>query len=221
MDYLLELFNVNLVYKLNGKSLQILKKINLSLKAKESVSIIGESGSGKTSLIMIIAGLEQITSGKLIFDNKNFETLSEDEISSVRKKDIGIIFQSFYLLPNLTSLENVKIVLEINKIKNSIKKSKEILEKVGLKNRMNHYPSQLSGGEQQRVAIARSLVSKPKLLLADEPTGNLDGRNSNQISEILFKTVKEENTSLIIVTHDHNIANKADRKILIHDGKLE
>ena len=130
------------------------------------------------------------------------------------------LLQSFFLLPNLTSLENVNIVLEINNIKNSILKSKEILEKVGLKNRFDHYPSQLSGGEQQRVAIARSLVSKPKLLLADEPTGNLDGKNSMQISNMLFNIVKEENTSLILVTHDQKIANRADRKIIIHDGKL-
>lgn len=220
MSNLLQLNDVSLVYKINNKSLQILKRINFSLKSKESISIIGESGSGKTSLIMLIAGLERITSGKLVFDNKNIEMLSEDQLSSIRKKDIGIIFQSFFLLPNLTTLENVNIVLEINNIKNSILKSKEILEKVGLKNRFDHYPSQLSGGEQQRVAIARALVSKPKLLLADEPTGNLDGKNSMQISNILFNIVKEENTSLILVTHDQKIANRADRKIIIHDGKL-
>ena len=220
MSNLLQLNDVSLVYKINNKSLQILKRINFSLKSKESISIIGESGSGKTSLIMLIAGLERITSGKLVFDNKNIEMLSEDQLSSIRKKDIGIIFQSFFLLPNLTTLENVNIVLEINNIKNSILKSKEILEKVGLKNRFDHYPSQLSGGEQQRVAIARALVSKPKLLLADEPTGNLDGKNSIQISNILFNIVKEENTSLILVTHDQKIANRADRKIIIHDGKL-
>ena len=202
MGNLLQLNDVSLVYKINNKSLQILKRINFSLKSKESISIVGESGSGKTSLIMLIAGLERITSGKLVFDNKNIETLSEDQLSSIRKKDIGIIFQSFFLLPNLTTLENVNIVLEINNIKNSLFKSKEILEKVGLKNRFDHYPSQLSGGEQQRVAIARSLVSKPKLLLADEPTGNLDGKNSMQISNILFDIVREENTSLILVTHD-------------------
>ena len=220
MGNLLQLNDVSLVYKINNKSLQILKRINFSLKSKESISIVGESGSGKTSLIMLIAGLERITSGKLVFDNKNIEMLSEDQLSSIRKKDIGIIFQSFFLLPNLTTLENVNIVLEINNIKNSILKSKEILEKVGLKNRFDHYPSQLSGGEQQRVAIARSLVSKPKLLLADEPTGNLDGKNSMQISNMLFNIVKEENTSLILVTHDQKIANRADRKIIIHDGKL-
>ena len=220
MGNLLQLNDVSLVYKINNKSLQILKRINFSLKSKESISIVGESGSGKTSLIMLIAGLERITSGKLVFDNQNIETLSEDQLSSIRKKDIGIIFQSFFLLPNLTTLENVNIVLEINNIKNSILKSKEILEKVGLKNRFDHYPSQLSGGEQQRVAIARSLVSKPKLLLADEPTGNLDGKNSMQISNMLFNIVKEENTSLILVTHDQKIANRADRKIIIHDGKL-
>lgn len=220
MSNLLQLNDVSLVYKINNKSLQILKRINFSLKSKESISIVGESGSGKTSLIMLIAGLERITSGKLVFDNKNIEMLSEDQLSSIRKKDIGIIFQSFFLLPNLTTLENVNIVLEINNIKNSILKSKEILEKVGLKNRFDHYPSQLSGGEQQRVAIARALVSKPKLLLADEPTGNLDGKNSMQISNILFNIVKEENTSLILVTHDQKIANRADRKIIIHDGKL-
>ena len=138
MSNLLQLNDVSLVYKINNKSLQILKRINFSLKSKESISIIGESGSGKTSLIMLIAGLERITSGKLVFDNKNIETLSEDQLSSIRKKDIGIIFQSFFLLPNLTSLENVNIVLEINNIKNSILKSKEILEKVGLKNRFDH-----------------------------------------------------------------------------------
>ena len=220
MSNLLQLNNVNLIYKLNDKSLQILKNVSFSLNSKESVSVIGESGSGKTSLIMLIAGLEKVSSGKLIFNNQNLELLSEDELSRIRKKNIGIIFQSFFLLQNFTALENVNIVLEINKVKNSLEKSKEMLEKVGLKDRLNHYPSQLSGGEQQRVAIARSLVFKPKLLLADEPTGNLDGKNSNQISDILFDAVRNENISLILVTHDHNIANRADRKILIHDGKV-
>ncbi len=220
MNNLLEIKNLNLIYKINNKSLQILKNINLSLKQKESISIVGESGSGKTSLIMLIAGMEKFNSGDLIFDGINLKDLNEDQLTDIRKKNIGIIFQSFFLLPNFTALENVNLSLEINNINNGLVKSKDILDRVGLKNRLNHFPGQLSGGEQQRVAIARSLVMKPKLILADEPTGNLDKVNSLLISNILFDLVKDEGSSLILVTHDSKIANKANKKVEINDGKI-
>ena len=220
MNKLLEIKNLSLSYKINNKSLQILKNVNINLNYKESISVVGESGSGKTSLIMLIAGLEKFNSGELIFDGNNFKNLNEDELSDIRRKNIGIIFQSFFLLPNFTALENVNLTLEINNINNGLNKSKEILDKVGLKHRLSHYPSQLSGGEQQRVAIARSLVMKPKLILADEPTGNLDKINSSLISSILFDIVKDSGSSLILVTHDTKIANKAHKKIEINDGKI-
>ncbi|MAJ14230.1 MAG: ABC transporter ATP-binding protein [SAR116 cluster bacterium] len=220
MNNLLEIKKLNLIYKINNKSLQILKNINLSLKQKESISVVGESGSGKTSLIMLIAGMEKFNSGDLIFDGINLKNLNEDQLTDIRKKNIGIIFQSFFLLPNFTALENVNLSLEINNINNGILKSKDILDRVGLKNRLNHFPSQLSGGEQQRVAIARSLVMKPKLILADEPTGNLDKVNSLLISNILFDLVNDEGSSLILVTHDTKIANKANKKVEINDGKI-
>ena len=220
MSILLKLKNVNLKYKTGQKNISVLDNINLIIKKKETVSIVGESGSGKTSLIMLVGGLERATSGKIFFQDQEITKLNDDQVSKIRKKSIGIIFQSFYLIPNYTAVENVALTLELNKFKNPEKNAKELLERFGLKNRLNNLPSQLSGGEQQRVAIARAIAMKPELILADEPTGNLDTENSIMISKILFNYVKEEGSSLIIVTHDTKLANKNDRKIKIKDGKI-
>ena len=146
--------------------------------------------------------------------------MNDYQVSKIRKKNIGIIFQSFYLIPNYTAVENVALTLELNKFKNPERNAKELLDRFGLKHRLNNLPSQLSGGEQQRVAIARAIAMKPELILADEPTGNLDSENSLMISKILFNYVREEGSSLIIVTHDTKLANKTDRKIKIKDGKI-
>ena len=146
--------------------------------------------------------------------------MNEDEISEIRRKNIGIVFQSFYLIPNYTALENVSLSLEINKFDNPTVKAKEILDRFGLSNRFNNFPSQLSGGEQQRVAIARSVAMKPEIILADEPTGNLDSENTHKISDLLFNYIEDENASLIMVTHDNNLANLTKRKITIKDGVI-
>ena len=221
MTTLLKLKKINLKYQTGKKNISVLKNIDLIIKKKETVSVVGESGSGKTSLIMLIGGLERPTSGKIIFNEKEITNLPEDEISKVRKKSIGIIFQSFYLIPNYTAVENVALTLELNKFKNPEKEAKILLDRFGLKRRFNNLPSQLSGGEQQRVAIARAIAMKPDLILADEPTGNLDTENSLMISDILFKYVKEEGSSLIIVTHDPKLSDKSKRKIKIKDGKIK
>ena len=220
MNTLLKLQNINLKYQNDKKNLKILSNINLTVKKKETISVVGESGSGKTSLIMLIGGLEKATSGKIYFNNKDLTNLSEDKISEIRRKNIGIVFQSFYLIPNYSALENVALTLELNKFRNPNSQAKELLYRFGLKNRFNNLPGQLSGGEQQRVAIARAIAMKPELILADEPTGNLDSENSLMISKILFKYVAEEGSSLIMVTHDHKLANKSKRKIKIIDGKI-
>ena len=221
MTTLLKLKKINLKYQTGKNNISVLKNIDLIIKKKETVSVVGESGSGKTSLIMLIGGLERPTSGKIIFNEKEITNLPEDEISKVRKKSIGIIFQSFYLIPNYTAVENVALTLELNKFKNPEKEAKILLDRFGLKHRFNNLPSQLSGGEQQRVAIARAIAMKPDLILADEPTGNLDTENSLMISDILFKYVKEEGSSLIIVTHDPKLADRSKRKIKIKDGKIK
>ena len=220
MTTLLKLQNVNLKYQNDKKNLKVLNNINLTVKKKETISIVGESGSGKTSLIMLIGGLEKATSGKIYFNNNDLTNLSEDKISEIRRKNIGIVFQSFYLIPNYSALENVALTLELNKFRNPNSQAKELLYRFGLKNRFNNLPSQLSGGEQQRVAIARAIAMKPELILADEPTGNLDSENSLMISKILFNYVAEEGSSLIMVTHDHKLVNKSKRKIKIIDGKI-
>ena len=169
---------------------------------------------------MLVGGLERATSGKIFFKDQEMTKLNDDQVSKIRKKSIGIIFQSFYLIPNYTAVENVALTLELNKFKNPERNAKELLDRFGLKHRLNNLPSQLSGGEQQRVAIARAIAMKPELILADEPTGNLDTENSLMISKILFNYVREEGSSLIIVTHDTKLANKTDRKIKIKDGKI-
>ena len=221
MNKLLKLSNVNLSYNTDNNLIKVLQDVSLEVYHKDTVSIVGESGSGKTSLIMLIGGLEKATSGKIQFKEFEISNLNEDQISEIRRKNIGIVFQSFYLIPNYTALENVSLTLEINKISNPEQKAKDMLSRFGLGQRLNNLPSQLSGGEQQRVAIARSIVMKPQLILADEPTGNLDSENSNLISKILFDYVNEEQASLIVATHDDKLASQAKRKIKIKDGNIE
>ena len=220
MSKLLKLSNVNLNYTIDSKSINILKNISFEADNKETISVVGESGSGKTSLIMLIGGLEKASSGNIFFRDSELSKMNEDEISKIRRKNIGIVFQSFYLIPNYTALENVSLSLEINKFDNPTAKAKEILDRFGLSNRFNNFPSQLSGGEQQRVAIARSVAMKPELILADEPTGNLDSENTDKISSLLFNYIEDENASLIMVTHDNNLANLTKRKIIIKDGVI-
>ena len=169
---------------------------------------------------MLIGGLEKVSSGNIFFRDSELSKMNEDEISEIRRKNIGIVFQSFYLIPNYTALENVCLSLEINKFDNPTVKAKEILDRFGLSNRFNNFPSQLSGGEQQRVAIARSVAMKPEIILADEPTGNLDSENTHKISNLLFNYIEDENASLIMVTHDNNLANLTKRKITIKDGVI-
>tara|TARA_B100001013_G_scaffold216446_1_gene131891 strand:+ start:441 stop:1106 length:666 start_codon:yes stop_codon:yes gene_type:complete len=221
MNKLLKISMVNLSYNTDNNLIKVLQDISLEVDHKDTVSIVGESGSGKTSLIMLIGGLEKATSGKIQFKEFEISNLNEDQISEIRRKNIGIVFQSFYLIPNYTALENVSLTLEINRISNPEQKAKDMLSRFGLSQRLNNLPSQLSGGEQQRVAIARSIVMKPQLILADEPTGNLDSENSNLISKILFDYVNEEKASLIVATHDDKLASQAKRKIKIKDGRIE
>ena len=220
MSKLLKLSNVNLNYTIDSKSINILKNISFEVDYKETISVVGESGSGKTSLIMLIGGLEKVSSGNIFFRDLEVSKMNEDEISEIRRKNIGIVFQSFYLIPNYTALENVSLSLEINKFDKPTVKAKEILDRFGLSNRFNNFPSQLSGGEQQRVAIARSVAMKPEIILADEPTGNLDSENTHKISDLLFNYIEDENASLIMVTHDNNLANLTKRKITIKDGVI-
>lgn len=221
MNKLLKISMVNLSYNTDNNLIKVLQDVSLEVDHKDTVSIVGESGSGKTSLIMLIGGLEKATSGKIQFKEFEISNLNEDQISEIRRKNIGIVFQSFYLIPNYTALENVSLTLEINRISNPEQKAKDMLSRFGLGQRLNNLPSQLSGGEQQRVAIARSIVMKPQLILADEPTGNLDSENSNLISKILFDYVNEEQASLIVATHDDKLASQAKRKIKIKDGRIE
>ena len=221
MNKLLKISKINLSYNTDNNLIKVLQDVSLEVDHKDTVSIVGESGSGKTSLIMLISGLEKATSGKIQFKEFEISNLNEDQISEIRRKNIGIVFQSFYLIPNYTALENVSLTLEINRISNPEQKAKDMLSRFGLGQRLNNLPSQLSGGEQQRVAIARSIVMKPQLILADEPTGNLDSENSNLISKILFDYVNEEQASLIVATHDDKLASQAKRKIKIKDGRIE
>ena len=220
MSDLLELQDIHLNYKTESTAVEVIRGVSLKINSNESVAIVGKSGSGKTSLIMLIAGLECPNSGKIIFEGEDISQYSEDRLADIRKRKIGIVFQSFYLIPNYTALENVSLVLEINKVPDAKKKSMELLEQLGLKDRINHFPSQLSGGKQQRVAIARSIVLNPKLILADEPSGNLDSENSKLIMSLLFKYCKQNGSSLVLVTHDQMLAKECDRIIEIKDGKI-
>ncbi len=198
----------------------ILHNVNMVIEEGQSISIVGPSGSGKTTLLMVMAGLEKVTSGQLTVCGKNLSELNEDELALLRGQNIGIVFQSFHLVPTMTAIENVALPLEFLKSQNSYQQACSALDDVGLSHRYEHFPSQLSGGEQQRVALARALVSKPKLLLADEPTGNLDGKTGALIIDLMFDLRKKLNTTLVLITHDTSLANRCDRHFYIQDGYL-
>ena len=217
---LIELENIHVDLKSSFETINVLKGINLKIFKNESVGIIGESGAGKSTLIMCIAGLELISRGKIFFNNLPIHNLKEDDLALYRSKNIGIIFQSFNLLPSMTAIENVNLPIEISGNFKNNKIAMELLTAVGLKNRIYHYPHQLSGGEQQRVAIARSLISNPEILIADEPTGNLDKKNSEDVIKLLFQLKKDFGSTLILVTHDTSVAKLCDRIIKIDNGLI-
>ena len=217
---LIELENIHVDLKSSFETINVLKGINLKIFKNESVGIIGESGAGKSTLIMCIAGLELISKGKILFNNLPIHNLKEDDLALYRSKNIGVIFQSFNLLPSMTALENVNLPIEISGNFKNNKMAMELLTAVGLKNRIFHYPHQLSGGEQQRVAIARSLISNPEILIADEPTGNLDKKNSEDVIKLIFQLKKDFGSTLILVTHDTSVAKLCDRIIKIDNGLI-
>lgn len=221
MKNLYKLNNINLNYQLNGNDIKVLKNINFEIKKNERVAIVGESGSGKTSLLMLMSGLEKPTSGSIVFDNQNFSEISEKKKTEIRKKKIGLVFQQFYLLPNYSAIENIMFPMQLNNIANEEKKASSILVDIGLEHRKNNLPSELSGGEQQRVAIARAISFNPEIILADEPTGNLDKRNTERVSKLLLDYSKKKKTSLVLVTHNINLAKKCDRIIELNDGHIK
>ena len=220
MSELLKFSDVQLAYQNGPIRTEVIKGISFSIKPNERVAIVGKSGSGKTSLLMLMAGLEKPSAGKIDFHSISLNELNEDQLTDFRKQHIGIVFQSFYLIPSYTALENVSLALEINFEKNAKEHAESSLVELGLQDRLHHFPSQLSGGEQQRVAIARAMINKPPLMLADEPTGNLDEENSLLISNLLLQVSLQYQQSLCLVTHDLDLAKKCDRIIQIENGKL-
>ena len=220
MNASIQFNNVSLSYGEIADEVEVLKSISFAIDSSEVVSIVGPSGSGKTSIIMLASGLENATKGSIKVNGEEIVGLKEKELSEVRRKNIGIVFQSFYLIPNLTAVENVLLSLEANQQYGLEKDAEELLGEFGLSHRMHHLPSELSGGEQQRVAIARALINKPKIILADEPTGNLDSVNSESMIDLLFQYTKKSYTSLVMVTHDNSIAKRCDRIIEIRDGHI-
>jgi putative ABC transport system ATP-binding protein len=220
MSSIIEVTNIKKVYKSNENELIVLHNIDLKIEKGEIVSIIGPSGSGKTTLLGLCAGLDTPTNGTILINGKDVSHLDEDAKAELRANEIGFIFQNFQLLPTLTALENVMIPMELKSMSNIKERAKTLLERVGLKERAHHYPSQLSGGEQQRVSLARAFGNEPVILFADEPTGNLDGETSKQIENLMFDLNKEQGTTLVIVTHNQELAAKTQRIISMKSGKI-
>lgn len=217
---IISLNNVALTLDSRAGPVSILNSVGLDIETGQSVAIVGPSGSGKTSLLMILAGLERATSGSVRIAGHDFQSLGEDELARVRGEMIGIVFQSFHLVPTMTALENVALPLEFSGRPRAEEIARERLDEVGLAHRLDHYPAQLSGGEQQRVALARALSIEPKLLLADEPTGNLDGRTGRGVVDLLFGLKKNREATLVLVTHDERLAAECDRVIRMADGRI-
>jgi putative ABC transport system ATP-binding protein len=220
VDPMVLLQGVELTLKSDAGEINILRGIDLSVGIGESVGVVGPSGSGKTSMIMVIAGLERISSGRISVGNREISALNEDALAVFRRDEIGVVFQSFHLIPTMTALENVAVPMELANRRDAFERAEQALRDVGLGHRIQHYPGQLSGGEQQRVALARAFAVEPNLLLADEPTGNLDGETGGHIVEMLFELAERAGTTLMLITHDNAIAERCDRIVRMVDGQL-
>ena len=213
--------DVRLTLTSRAGPVSILRDVDLEAREGQSLAIVGPSGSGKTSLLMVMAGLERATGGKVEVAGHDFPALGEDELALVRGADIGIVFQSFHLVPTMTALENVALPLEFAGAGDAFATARELLQEVGLSQRVDHFPAQLSGGEQQRVAIARALSRRPKLILADEPTGNLDRKTGGHVIDLLFGLQRRREATLVLVTHDERLAAACERTIRMADGRVE
>ena len=220
MSVILKVDNLDMQYSSGNRSLSVLQSINMSIEEGETVAITGPSGSGKTTLMGLCAALDNPTSGAITLLGTLINPLSEDERARLRNRFVGFIFQNFQLLSSLTALENVMLPLELQGIKGADQEAVQLLTRVGLKDRMTHYPSQLSGGEQQRVALARAFINKPKILFADEPTGNLDGDTGSTVESLMFDLNKDFGTTLIIVTHNQELASRTGRIIKLRSGHI-
>lgn len=218
---ILRLEAVRLTLKSLAGPVNILNGIELVIRQGEAIGLVGPSGSGKSTMLMVMTGLERPTSGRVTVKSQEISAMSEDESARFRRGNVGIVFQSFHLIPTMTALENVAVPLELALVPDAFAKARQELVDVGLEHRLDHYPSQLSGGEQQRVALARALAPRPSLLFADEPTGNLDGRTGAEIIEMLFKLQRERGSTLVLVTHDEALAMRCDRIVRLRDGKIE
>lgn len=220
---LIKVQDISLTLPSLGGAVDILKNISFEVNLGDQVSIVGPSGSGKTSLLMVLAGLERCNKGQIFIAGQDFSLLNEDELAKFRRDTIGIVFQNFHLISTMTALENVALPLELAGAKlhaNPLHSAQKILERLGLGKRLHHYPAQLSGGEQQRVALARAFIGAPKLILADEPTGNLDHETGDNVIEFLFELCKEHGTALLLITHDPKLAQKCHYSLTMQDGIL-
>jgi putative ABC transport system ATP-binding protein len=220
MNTILRTEQVRKTYTSAGRMLTVLDDINFNVEEGSTLAIVGPSGSGKTTLLGLCAGLDSASSGSVVLNDIRLETLNEDQRAAVRNKFVGFIFQNFQLLPTLTALENIMVPMELRREKNIRPKALELLEKVGLSDRGHHYPVQLSGGEQQRVSLARAFSNTPRILFADEPTGNLDAETSEKIENLLFSLNRDAGTTLIVVTHNADLAARTNKIIRIKGGKL-
>ncbi|MGK2861498.1 MAG: ABC transporter ATP-binding protein [Chitinophagaceae bacterium] len=220
MAIILKIQKLGKTYQSGGRTLSVLENINFSVEAGSTMAIVGPSGSGKTTLLGLAAGLDRSSTGTVELNNIKLDQLNEDQRASIRNQHVGFIFQNFQLLPTLTALENVMVPLELRREKNIKPRAVDLLNKVGLADRGHHYPAQLSGGEQQRVSMARAFINNPRILFTDEPTGNLDAETGERIIEMIFNLNKEAGTTLILVTHDLDLANKTDRIIKLKGGKI-
>ena len=217
---MIETKNITKTVTTSEGSLQILQPISFQVKPGESIAIVGASGSGKSTLLSLLAGLDEVSAGEIFLDEAPLHTMDEEQRAQLRGAKVGFIFQSFMLVQSLTAIENVMLPAEIAGLSDPKKRAQDILEQVGLSHRAHHYPNQLSGGEQQRVAIARAFIGQPKILFADDPTGNLDAANSEKIEDLLFELNREVGTTLVLVTHDNTLATKCDRQLRMQAGEL-
>ncbi len=212
--------NIDLTLGSNAARVHVLNDISLKIQSGESVGIVGPSGSGKSTLLMVLAGLEKVDSGQVLISGERIDRMSEDQAAAFRGRNIGIVFQSFHLIPNMTALENVAVPLELAGRDDAFAVAEQALKSVGLGHRLSHYPAALSGGEQQRVAIARAVANAPLVLFADEPTGNLDPSTSSYVFQALEALVRQSGLSALIATHNHDLARRMDRCVTLKDGKI-